>query len=137
MENLDDVIREAELKVGKVLGYPIRLTIVINTNARFETYAKVWEVIFQIARKELASNSKLYPTSTLADYYKVYVLVCNKMPNIDTKTCMQIIGKDRTTYYHTLKSALDLLKTKDEKFMPRFELSIDKLKKNGHEGLDF
>lgn len=137
MDKLQEIMKKAEAEVSQILGYPAKVSIITKSNETLETYAKIWDFIFAIARKEISSNKKLNTTSTLADYTKIYVWVCSKhVINIDIRTCMQVIGKDRTTYYHSLETAYSFIKNQDKRFVQRLSLTIEQLKQNGYTRLE-
>ncbi len=137
MSKVEEILKAAEQELTKELGFTVKLSIASQKRKDFVLYARIWEVCFNFSIEEVKNNKERAASMIMVEMHRVYIVICKKtMEEIDTPTMMQVIGKDRTSFYNLSKTAEARIQTKDEYFMYLYNSIAERLKQKGYEGTE-
>lgn len=142
-KSIDDILKETEIALAKSLGVQVKLSVIevrINVQPNgvswIDEYKELWRVCDETA-KILMKQQQRDIININADAKKVYVFLAIRLFRfLNKKLLMSVIGKDRSTFYNTMKVAENMYSIKDECFLRMLTKTNEQLKINGHESIE-
>ncbi|HUM50454.1 MAG TPA: hypothetical protein PK431_01515 [Chitinophagales bacterium] len=143
MNLITEIIRNAEADLSRQLGIEvklmvsdIKLLIQPAENEIYKKYVQLWKVCDKVVQKEIIANPEK-EESLIHESKKVYVyLATHLVKGIHITKMMRVIGKERSTYYNTIRTATNMYSSNDKKFMNLFKKTKQQLKLSGYENIE-
>jgi hypothetical protein len=127
------ILKEASDKLAALYNHPVNVVIKGNKNIEnIELYCEIWLVCFTSLLDFIKSRSytEIYPMAINAQVIYIDIIIENFVnPNISL--IMNLIGKDRTTYYYARRMAKNHKATKDDSFMKLYDMVTMRMESTG------
>ena len=127
------ILKEASDKLAKLYNHPVDVVIKGSKNVdNIELYCEIWLVCFNCLLDYIKSRSYTEIYQMAINLQAIYVdIIIENFVNPNISLIMNLIGKDRTTYYYTRKMANNHKESKDASFMKLYDMVLLKMENTG------